>query len=191
MRKSIKQCNSQLADEEADIFNYSDWDLGDEILSEGTKTQTTKYSQKQQNMLKNTSFATTRRFHEINKSNMISNDNFELSWFRHGDKLRKCNAKETMYKIALLKSANNAPRQIINDSNSSEESKASSTLKEEIKRLLRKLSERRSTLIKNQSSISRKCNSVRARDWASSNIDFCWLIRLFIKVETKNTNKNY
>ena len=129
MRKSIKQCNSQLADEEADIFNYSDWDLGDEILSEGTKTQTPKYSQKQQNKIKNTSFATPRRLHDINKSNMISNDSFELSWFRHVDKLRKCNAKETMYKIALLKSTNNASRQIINDSNSSEELKASSTLK--------------------------------------------------------------
>ena len=163
MKSDNQRCNSNFDDEARKLF-HNDWELDDKILSEGTKAQTPKYFENSQNKIRNISFATTRKIPEIKEIDPLYNESYESFWVKSASKSKIINSKKSINKIALINSSSNIQQLKINESNSGEEFSCPSTLKDEIKSLLRILSKRRYTSILKKNSYRKQSNDSKARD---------------------------
>ena len=130
MKPNINKCNSYLVDNVTKDFLSLEWDLSDEILSEGTKAQTPNGSSNLNSSIWNNPFSTARNYHAREKDRYFMGiEGSKLPEYRFTSIFNNENTQNSMYKYALINSANNIQKQNIEESYANEEHENAPTLK--------------------------------------------------------------
>ena len=163
--KSFSACKK------CDVFNNENWELSDELLSEGTKAQIPKDNKKLLNNIQHIPLS-TKNLYEVKDINLTFKESYDSSWDRSPLRYKQFEVKKNSNKLSMAKSTKIIKKLTINESNTGEEFKQPLTLKDEITMLLRMLSTRRSEWVQKELS-NWKINSKQdKRNWALSNVDF-------------------
>ena len=147
------------------ILNEEEWDLENDILSEGTKVQAPLWLDKHHNDLKIIPFIARSNFHRKIQTDKTKKERSELSQIKSSSNKIGGYEKNSMLKIALSNST-----KLVKGSNTEKESESPTTLKSEISQLLKMLANKRLRENRKQYSFSNNNTKWKKRQTSDVNL---------------------